>query len=233
MKQTRLYLSILFLLSLVAACNKDEEETENRTKLLTVTETTGSGSEKVTTKQEFAFSNELLQKHTTTQTYTDLWLEAKYTHTVATQLSYEPGKVIITDEVGNESTYIMDDEGRATSCTRNEPGGNIRTYTFNYSTSEDGILTGIKENINGKPYSEITITFLQEGTINISESSNNYQNTFIASTNSAYPGISNTISRLPWLFLAERYPLSLHRSFIRQYSRSTSSYTSGTFGHRG
>lgn len=37
MKQTRLYLSILFLLSLVAACNKDEEETENRTKLLTVT----------------------------------------------------------------------------------------------------------------------------------------------------------------------------------------------------
>ena len=138
-----------------------------------------------------------MQKHTTTQTYTDLWLEAKYTHTVATQLSYEPGKVIITDEVGNESTYIMDDEGRATSCTRNEPGGNIRTYTFNYSTSEDGILTGIKENINGKPYSEITITFLQEGTINISESSNNYQNTFIASTNSAYPGISNTISRLP------------------------------------
>lgn len=234
MKQTRLYLSILFLLSLVAACNKDEEETENRTKLLTVTETTGSGSEKVTTKQEFAFSNELLQKHTTTQTYTDLWLEAKYTHTVATQLSYEPGKVIITDEVGNESTYIMDDEGRATSCTRNEPGGNIRTYTFNYSTSEDGILTGIKENINGKPYSEITITFLQEGTINISESSNNYQNTFIASTNSAYPGISNTISRLPWLFLAERYPaISSHRSFIRQYSRSTSSYTSGTFGHRG
>ena len=120
MKQTPLYLSILFLLSLVAACNKDEEETENRTKLLTVTETTGSGSEKVTTKQEFAFSNELLQKHTTTQTYTDLWLEAKYTHTVATQLSYEAGKVIITDEVGNESTYIMDDEGRATNCTRNE-----------------------------------------------------------------------------------------------------------------
>lgn len=210
MKQTRLYLSILFLLSLVAACNKDEEETENRTKLLTVTETTGSGSEKVTTKQEFAFNNELLQKHTTTQTYTDLWLEAKYTHTIATQLSYEPGKVIITDEAGNESIYIMDDKGRATNCTRNEPGGNIRTYTFNYSTSEDGILTGIKENINGKPYSEITITFLQEGTINISESSNNYQNTFIASTNSAYPGISNTMSRLPWLFLAERCPLSLH-----------------------
>ena len=139
-----------------------------------------------------------------------MWLEAKYTHTVATQLSYEAGKVIITDEVGNESTYIMDDEGRATNCTRNEPGGNIRTYTFSYSTSEDGVLTGIKENINGKPYSEITITFLQEGTICISESTNNYQNTFIASTNSAYPGIPNTISRLPWLFLVERYPLSLH-----------------------
>lgn len=210
MKQTRLCLSILFLLSLIAACNKDEEETENKIKLLTVTETTGSGSEKVTTKQEFAFSNELLQKHTTTQTYTDLWLEGEYTHTVATQLGYEPGKVIITDEVGNESTYIMDDKGRATSCTRNEPGGNIRTYTFSYSTSEDGILTGIKENIDGKPYSEITITVLQEGTMSISESTNNHQSTFTASNNSAYPGISNTMSRLPWLFLAERYPLSFH-----------------------
>ena len=79
MKQTPLYLSILFLLSLVAACNKDEEETENRTKLLTVTETTGSGSEKVTTKQEFAFSNELLQKHTTTPIQTCGWKQNIHT----------------------------------------------------------------------------------------------------------------------------------------------------------
>lgn len=207
MKQTRFYLSILFFLSLTA-CNKDEEENENR-RMFTVTETTGSGSEKVTTKQEFAFSNELLQTHITTQTYTDLWLEGEYTHIVATQLNYEPGKVIITDDAGNESTYIMDN-GRATSCTRNELGGNLRTYIFSYSASEGGILTGIAESINGEPYSDITITFPKEGTMSITVSTNNFQNTYIASTNNDFPGISNTVSRLPWLFLAELYPLSFH-----------------------
>lgn len=208
MKQIRFSLSLLLFISFMVACNEDN--TEEKIKLITITETTGSGSEKVTTKQEFTFNNELLQKHVTTQTYTDLWLEGKYTHTVATQLKYEPGKVIITDEVGNESIYNLDAEGRATDCTRNEPGGNIRTYTFSYSTSEGGILTGIKENINGQLYSEITIEIPQTGTMRITESSNNLKNTFIASTNNDFPGILNTTSRLPWLFLAERYPFSFH-----------------------
>lgn len=212
MKSIQHFIPLLLLLFLLAGCNKDEEETtENYPKCVTITETTGSGEEEVTTQQQFLHDdNGQLTQHITTQTYTDRWLEAKYTHTVITEVSYEPGKVIVTDEFGTVSTYILDDHGRATNCIRNEPGGSVRTYLFTYSSQEGGNLTGIKESINNNPYSEISITTPQVGVMDIKEDVDTYHNSFTASINDNNPGISNAQSRFPWLFLPERYPLSFH-----------------------
>ena len=148
--------------------------------------------------------------HITKQTYTDRLLEGEYTHSVSSQISYEPGKVIVTDETGTVSTYQIDEKGYATMCTRKEPGGKIRTYTFSYSTTGDENLTGVKESIDGSPYSEISIIIPDNGTMNITEQVNTYQNTFTTGINESCPGISNEKSKLPCLFLSERYPLSFH-----------------------
>lgn len=209
MKQL-LYSSLLSVLLclMLSACKEDEKE--DRIKCLTITEITGFGPEKVTTVQQFNYTDGKLIQHVTTQTYTDLLNQGKYTHTVSTSLAYEPGKVIITDDTGIVSTYLLNDYGYAASCTRKEPGGNVRTYLFNYSPAEDGILAGIKEDINENPYSEISITAISSDIMRITEKSNNYQGTFTTTVNDLYPGISNAKSRLPYLFLTERYPLSLH-----------------------
>ena len=45
---------------------------------------------------------------------------------------------------------------------------------------------------------------------NITEQVNTYQNTFTTGINESCPGISNEKSKLPCLFLSERYPLSFH-----------------------
>lgn len=209
MKQSSYSLLASMLLCLVlTACKEDEKE--ERIQCLTITETTGFGPERVTTVQQFNYTDGKLMQHVTTQTYTDLKEKAKYTHTVSTSIAYEPGKAIITDDTGTVSTYQLNDYGYAVSCTRNEPGGSVRTYLFNYSSTDYGLLARIKESINGSPYSEISITATSDGTMSITEELNNYQGKFTATVNDRYPGISNAKSGLPWLHLTERYPLSLH-----------------------
>lgn len=200
-------LSILLAIML-SACKEDEKE--DRIRCITITETTGSGQEKVTSVQNYNYTDGKLMQHVTTQTYTDLKDKGRYTHTVSTSIAYEPGKVIITDDTGTVSTYQLNDYGYAVSCTRNEPAGSVRTYLFKYAPADDGVLAEIKESIDGSPYSEILLATPSVGTVHISEKLNNYKGTFIATVNDDYPGISNGQSRLPWLYLAERYPLSLH-----------------------
>lgn len=202
------FLAIMLLCLVLTACK--EVEKEERIQCLTLTETTGYGPERVTTVQQFNYADGMLMQHVTTQTYTDLKNAGKYTHTVSTSLAYEPGKAIITDDTGTVSTYQLNDYGYAVSCTRKEPGGSVRTYLFNYSPTDYGLLARIKESINGSPYSEISITATSDGTMSITEELNNYQGKFTATVSDRYPGASNTKSKLPWLHLTERYPLSLH-----------------------
>lgn len=205
------FLFFLLFSFILAACSEEEDErTEESLKCLTITETTGSGTEQVTTEQKFIYTDGKLTRHVTKQTYTDLWLKGEYTHSVSTQISYELGKVIVTDETGTVFTYQINEKGYATMCTRNEPGSSIRTYIFSYSTGGSEYLTGIKESIDGSPYSEISIEFPDNSTMNITEKANTIQSKFIASVNGNHPGVSNEKSQLPCLFLSERYPLSFH-----------------------
>lgn len=198
----------ILLAFMLSACKEDEKEI--RIQCLTITETSGSGPERVTAVQQFNYTDGKLMQHVTTQTYTDLLNQGKYTQTVSTSVSYEPGKVIITDDTGTVSTYLLNDYGYAASCTRTEPAGSVRTYQFSYLPAEDGILDRIQESINGSPYSEILLATPSAETVQIIEKLDNFKGTFIATVNDDYPGSSNTQSRLPWLYLTERYPLSLH-----------------------
>ncbi len=206
-----LFYFFLFLSLTPTACNENEEEsTEENIACLTITETTGSGEERITTEQKFIYADGKLTRHITKQTYTDRLLEGEYTHSVSSRISYEPGRVIVTDESGIVSTYQLNEKGYATLCTRKEPGGKTRTYTFSYSTTGDENLTGIKESIDGNLSSEISISIPDNGTMNITEQVNTCQNTFTTGINENHPGISNEKSKLPYLFLSERYPLSFH-----------------------
>lgn len=54
---------------------------------------TGSGEERVTTEQKFIYEDGKLTRHITKQTYTDRLLEGEYTHSVSSQISYEPGRL--------------------------------------------------------------------------------------------------------------------------------------------
>ena len=108
MNQIKYCLPVLLLLSIMVGCdNEPEESPEEEIRTLTVTETTGQGSEKVTTKQQFFYETGKLVQHTTTQTFTDLFCQTEYTWTVSTQIGYESGKVIASDDAGNVSTYLM------------------------------------------------------------------------------------------------------------------------------
>ena len=47
-----------------------------------------------------------LVQHTTTQTFTDLFCQTEYTWTVSTQIGYESGKVIVSDDAGIQAIAI-------------------------------------------------------------------------------------------------------------------------------
>lgn len=204
------YYYFLAICLCLTACEKEDENNSVKTNSLTITETTGLGSEKVTIEQQFIYQNGALTKRITTQTYTDLLQVEQYTLIQTTLLTYDTHKVTVTDESGNISIYDLNDEGVAVSCTRNEPTGYVRTYAFSYSAPQNGMLSGIKETINGKVCSEITLLHAEDNSIiHIIEKTDDFQNSYAATTNDNNPGILNT-GNLPWPFLTERYPLSFH-----------------------
>lgn len=120
------------------------------------------------------------------------------------RITYSDREAVVTDAFDNVSTYILNEKGYATSCIRREGKGTntVRVYTFAYS--DDATLTEIMEIINGEIYSRIKLQPLTDKTVSLTAESG-LTNTFLLTL-----GKENT-SHLPWLYLAELYPLNLHQ----------------------
>ena len=132
-----------------------------------------------------------------------------------TNVVYEDHKAIVTDEINNVSTYTLDDNGYAISCVRQETNGKIRSYTFDYLINTEGkyFLKTITETVNGnQPYSAINIDYSNFRALRITEQVDSYEQTYTAST-SVGNEIANK-SEIPFLFLVELYPLSLHTAAV-------------------
>ena len=132
-----------------------------------------------------------------------------------TNVIYEDHKAIVTDEINNVSTYTLDDNGYAIRCVRQETNGKTRSYTFDYLINTEGkyFLKTITETLNGnQPYSTINIDYSNFRALRITEQVDSYKQTYTAST-SVGNEIANK-SEIPFLFLVELYPLSLHTAAI-------------------
>lgn len=129
----------------------------------------------------------------------------------ATSVVYEDHKVVVTDEINNVSTYTLDDNGYAISCVRQEMDGKIRSYTFSYLTNTTGkhFLKKITETLDeDRLYSTINIDYNNNRALRITQQVDISEQTYIATT-PAGSEIANT-SEIPFLFLTDLYPLSLH-----------------------
>ncbi len=132
-----------------------------------------------------------------------------------TNVVHEDHKVIVTDETNNVSTYTLNDKGYAVSCIRQEMDGKVRSYTFSYLTNTAGkyFLKNITETLNGdRIYSTINIDYNSYRALRITQKVDVYEQTYIANT-PADAETANT-SEIPFLFLTELYPLSLHATAI-------------------
>ncbi|MEL5895314.1 DUF4595 domain-containing protein [Bacteroides sp. GD17] len=126
-------------------------------------------------------------------------------------VEYSDHQAVVTDDTGTVSTYTLNDKGYAVNCTRQEPGANLRTYTFSYlvNTEDKHYLTNITEKLgDGAVYSSVDIEFSGFRSIHIKQKVGDFEHAGTAITS---PGdeIAN-VSEIPYPYLADQHPLSMH-----------------------
>lgn len=212
MKQIRLLTAFCLTIIALSACSEEDASPDPpaETPGITLTERIISDGGIVDRTEEFYYNEArqltrrvMKQQFTVTVngiTDTDsLRLENKVT--------YATDEVTVTDASDNVSTYLLNDQGYATSCIRREVGTKMaRLYTFGYS--DDGTLAAVMEIINGKIVSQLTFRALTETTATFCTENGEISSTFLLTL-----GEENT-SRLPWLYLTEQYPLNLHQDAL-------------------
>ena len=167
------------------------------------------GAPAVTVTQTYDYSAGRLINFTSTQSFVAGGELFKIEN--ATNVVYGDHQAVVTDEINNISTYTLDDNGYAISCVRQEMDGKIRSYTFDYLINTEGkyFLKNITETLDGnKSYSSINIDYSSYRTLRITQQVDKSEQTYIASTSTGNE-IANT-SEIPYLFLTDLYPLSLH-----------------------
>lgn len=214
-RMKKLIFASLVVLAAVTACKDDDEPANsgNRpavsfTKIqLTEDSPFEAGVPTVTTTQTYLYNQGLLTGCTTVQSYSVQGEPTEMEN--ATTVTYDERRAIVTDDAGNVSTYLLNDKGYATGCTRQE-AGTTRTYTFSYFTAPEGkcYLENITESMNGEVYASIDIDYSNYRALRITQKVDTYEQAYTAST-PASDGITNR-SEVPCLFFAGLYPLSLH-----------------------
>ena len=167
------------------------------------------GAPAVTVTQTYDYSAGRLINFTSTQSFVAGGELFKIEN--ATNVVYGDHQAVVTDEINNISTYTLDDNGYAISCVRQEMDGKIRSYTFDYLINTEGkyFLKNITETLDGnKSYSSINIDYSSYRTLRITQQVDKSEQTYIASTSTGNE-IANT-SEIPYLFLTDLYPLSVH-----------------------
>ena len=170
-----------------------------------------AGTPTVTTTQTYSYSQGKLTDFTTVQSYSVQGEPMKIENTAS--VTYNEHQAVITDNFGNVSTYLLDDNGYATSCTRQETG-TTRTYIFSYFVAPEGeyYLENITENVNGEIYASIDIDYSNYQALRITQKVDTYEQAYTATTQATNE--TNNVSEVPCLFFTALYPLSLHSAAL-------------------
>lgn len=181
----------------IVSCSEDNDKNElNHQWAIILNETMTSDSYPVSKTEKFLFDQDRLIQHSVRQTV----LESEINYEV--NLAYSENKATVFTEM-TTLTYTLNAEGYASQCIYKESDDWQREYKFSYS--KEGYLTEVIENINGKTYSTITLTYnagdLQSITSNLAEISNKifYE-----------PGEQSSQYYIPCLSLLETYPFTFH-----------------------
>lgn len=216
---TKIVLSLLLICGLAACSDDNKEEAEGGnfpktsfSKIELSEVFSGPGDPPVYITYTYAYKAGRIASYTTKQT---LFVVEPIEMETTNKVNYSDRQAVVIDDFGNTSTYTLDDKGYAISCTRNEAGGNNRTYTFSYLTNTEDkyYLENITEMLDdGKVYASIDIDYSNYRALRITMHVDTYDQTYIATT-PANDEIEN-ISEIPCLFLAELYPLSIHSAAL-------------------
>lgn len=165
----------------------------------------------VTTTQTYSYHGGLLAECTTVQSYSVQGELIKTEDT--TTVVYNERQAIVTDYFGNVSTYLLNEKGYATQCTRQEVN-NTRTYDFSYFIAPEGryYLENITESVNGEVYASISIDYSNYQALRIIQKTDTYEQAYTATTPTSN-GITNRWE-IPCLFFTGLYPLSLHSAAL-------------------
>ncbi|WP_300699670.1 DUF4595 domain-containing protein [Bacteroides sp.] len=199
MKQ-QLFILLLLTASIFSAC-KDEKDTQPiispfpNVSQITLSETISSDGGNVSVKDVYLFTDNKLFSHSTVQEFYGQEL------TQEINCSYANDKAIFTDNNENIATYTLGSNGYATQCTY-QMANQTREYRFIYSND---YLTQIEEDIDGVPYTSITLQY-----------SNGNLQTICNNALKILCETGNDLNKyqLPCSYLSDVYPLSLHVNAI-------------------
>lgn len=194
MKKVIILLGIL--LGVVSCSDDNDENSTNNQRVITLNEVMTSDSYPVTKTEKFLYDQGRLMQHTVRQTV----LESEINYEV--NLIYSDKKVTVASEM-TTLTYTLNAEGYASQCIYNESDIQQREYKFAYSA--DGYLTEVIENINGKLYSTITLTYNADNLESVTSHINDISNKVLYK-----PGEQSSQYYIPCLSLLETHPFTLH-----------------------
>lgn len=217
------YALLLFIAGWLASCSDSNENPDlpeppqypvthfSKVELTTVEKE--SGTPDITVIQTYRYHAGRLTDFTVEQHYS---IENKsFKMENSTQVTYTDHQAVVTDENNNVTTYTLNDEGYATECVRREASGRVRSYTFDYLVNTEGkhFLKEITESLEeGKIYATVQIEYNGYRTLRITQQVDGQENTLIATT--ASDSETANASEIPFRFLTELYPLSLHEEAI-------------------
>lgn len=194
MKKVIILLSVLW--GVVSCSDDNDENTTNNQRVITLNEVMTSDSYPVTKTEKFLYDHDRLIQHTVRQTV----LESEINYEV--NLAYSDNKVIVATEM-TTLTYTLNAEGYANQCIYNESDDQQHEYQFDYSA--DGYLTKVIENINGKLYSTITLTYNADNLESVTSHINDISNKILYK-----PGEQSSQYYIPCLSLLDTYPFTFH-----------------------
>ncbi len=163
-----------------------------------------SDAQTVTAKQTFTCTDGLLTQMVYEQSLTTA---EPFSISHTSNITYLENKVIITDSNGCVNTYLLNKQGYAESCVREENGKVTRRYSFYYDATD---LSAIEEYLASDnfetAYSRIVIKYYPD-MIQLAHKVDQYFQVFIGTFNT---NISSNSLAIPNPLLAELHPLSMH-----------------------
>ncbi len=176
---------------------------------------TPADAQTVSWSQEFRFINGQIACSTTSQSFGTG--DEQFTITLSEAVTTTEGEVVVTDDEGTTTTYLLDDYGVATEAIRREAGGDTRAYRFSYiSSGSHRRLHEMEEYLADTLFARLTFGELPTTTTDqwhLTQQVGQHSQTFVLTLVAPQQAADST-SPVPPLFVSELHPLTLHTTAL-------------------